>query len=420
MPSSVTVRMYDVGFGDAFLVTVTDGDGRPWRMLVDCGVHMHGASRPIRETVAGLVEDLRTVAAGEAPHLDVVVATHRHADHISGFSEPAWEEVSVGEVWVPFVEDLTDEDTAALRGDLDAGPRLLLELIEEVGRRLAAEGAGALPPALAMAESFALNARSNATAMNRLLGREGLGFAAPHRVRYLPDVDAADNAIDVPGQDATVHVLGPPRDAESLRRMEPPAQSRWLRLAAETATGAGRQPLFNPGYTVAVLPREHRQLRADAAGMRLDEVANVEEVLAAASVLERAVNNTSLFFVLRVGRRRLLFPGDAQHGAWQHVLDDPTSRALVSGVDLYKIGHHGSHNATPKEFVAQCLAAGAYAMLPWGLVERWQDTIPKAELMTALRDGGHHVVRADERTGLVERVAHDPDGRWSEVSLPVD
>ena len=39
-----TVRMYNVGFGDSFLVTVPRR-GRPWRMLVDCGVHMQGAGQ---------------------------------------------------------------------------------------------------------------------------------------------------------------------------------------------------------------------------------------------------------------------------------------------------------------------------------------------------------------------------------------
>ena len=46
-------------------------------------------------------------------------------------------------------------------------------------------------------------------------------------------------------------------------------------------------------------------------------------LLAAASVLEQSVNNTSLFFVLEVGGLRLLFPGDAQYGAWEHVRNNP-------------------------------------------------------------------------------------------------
>ena len=52
-------------------------------------------------------------------------------------------------------------------------------------------------------------------------------------------------------------------------------------------------------------------------------------LLAAASVLEQSVNNTSLFFVLQVGGLRLLFPGDAQYGAWEHVRGNPEAMELI-------------------------------------------------------------------------------------------
>ena len=100
--ATVEVRMYNVGFGDAFRIIVRRGD-QTWRMLVDCGVHSHGDRRPIGESVARIIEELETECDGK-PSLDVVVATHHHADHISGFAENAWKKVEVGEVWVPFVE----------------------------------------------------------------------------------------------------------------------------------------------------------------------------------------------------------------------------------------------------------------------------------------------------------------------------
>jgi hypothetical protein len=47
---TVEVRMYNVGFGDAFRITVRRGE-QTWRMLVDCGVHSHGAARPLKDSV---------------------------------------------------------------------------------------------------------------------------------------------------------------------------------------------------------------------------------------------------------------------------------------------------------------------------------------------------------------------------------
>ena len=53
-----------------------------------------------------------------------------------------------------------------------------------------------------------------------------------------------------------------------------------------------------------------------------------------------------------IGRTRLLFPGDAQIENWQYALKlSPRSKAIrktLATVDLYKVGHHGSRNATPK------------------------------------------------------------------------
>ena len=82
---TVEIRMYNVGFGDAFRITVRRGD-ETWRMLVDCGVHAHGAARPLAESVKQIIDDLAEDCGG-TPHLDVVVGTHHHRDHIVGFAD---------------------------------------------------------------------------------------------------------------------------------------------------------------------------------------------------------------------------------------------------------------------------------------------------------------------------------------------
>jgi hypothetical protein len=68
--------------------------------------------------------------------------------------------------------------------------------------------------------------------------------------------------------------------------------------------------------------------------------------------LDDAMNNTSLILLLEVGELSMLFPGDAQIENWQFTLDklknDPVLRAKLAAIDLYKVGHHGSRNATPR------------------------------------------------------------------------
>jgi hypothetical protein len=64
------------------------------------------------------------------------------------------------------------------------------------------------------------------------------------------------------------------------------------------------------------------------------------------------MNNTSLILLFEVGGKKLLFAGDAQIESWEYVLktadDREEIRALLAEVDVYKVGHHGSLNATPK------------------------------------------------------------------------
>jgi hypothetical protein len=81
--------------------------------------------------------------------------------------------------------------------------------------------------------------------------------------------------------------------------------------------------------------------------------------------LNKGINNTSLVlaFELTTSGRVLLFAADAQRGNWKSwnsasfedekkPKDDPgrtiTAKDLLARTVLYKVGHHGSHNATLK------------------------------------------------------------------------
>jgi len=398
-----TVRMYNVGFGDSFLVTVPRR-GRPWRMLVDCGVHMQGAGE---HDLDSIVEDIINTVAADSdtrPRIDVVVATHRHRDHIAGFDNERWHDVEVGEVWLPWVEDPEDSDAVALRNRQQAAALNLHTHFAAGGDDDRAE--------------FVLNSLSNDDAMWVLQN----GFAGAPKRRYISAQGA--KAHPLPGvRGGCVYFLGPPRDPRNLAAMDPPKAQRWLApsvTAASPAAGAGAAaaPDLFPGFTVPAgdFARRHPHLVVDdklLASFREEPV----DTLTAASLLDRAVNNTSVMFLLQVGDALLLFPGDAQWGAWQPLLDDADVRSLLTRTTLYKVSHHGSHNGTPVEMATDVLG-GVLSLISVRPIERWAH-IPKEELVASLLTPPRHLVSSVfvDNEAAVTGVRCHPTGLWKEAEL---
>jgi hypothetical protein len=143
-----------------------------------------------------------------------------------------------------------------------------------------------------------------------------------------------------------------------------------------------------------------------------------DDDLAAAVALDKAVNGTSLMLMFEFGDAFLLFPGDAQWGAWQAALADPTSRDLLTKTTFYKVGHHGSHNATPRAFLEDVLAqrtiwGAAVSVRP---IARWPE-IPKQELMDRLQACATHVVRSDRPAPTGEGVT-TREGISTDFAIP--
>jgi len=66
--------------GDCLLITLRRNKGKPYFIMIDCGVIL-GTPRPA-DRMTQVVNDIVATTGG---HVDLLVATHEHWDHLSGF-----------------------------------------------------------------------------------------------------------------------------------------------------------------------------------------------------------------------------------------------------------------------------------------------------------------------------------------------
>lgn len=404
---TVRIRMYNTGFGDCFLLRFP-GTDRERKVLIDCGKHTHSTCKPpIQKIVSQVLADIRD--SDGTPRIDLVVATHRHLDHVSGFAVEGWDDVEVGEVWMPWTED---PDDPVARRICERQSLRALQLHREMIPRL-----NLSPARRDYLLGYAGNNLTNSTAM-RVLHE---GFQGAPRRRFLPTAASGPGQVQtqlLPGVE--VYVLGPSRNEGVIRDMDPPQGESFLRYQSASAgsTEVSHAP-FSECWTLdrdqyiawfvgRNLPDPLSDFTEQSAAHLRKQLENPEMELAA--TLEKSVNGTSLVLLFKLGRAVLLFPGDAQWGTWNEILRDERWRHLLQSVSFYKVGHHGSHNATPRRFVDEFLPPTACAMIPTDNVAQWP-TIPKPALLERLRQQQVHFVRSD-------RADSGDDPRFRRQALP--
>jgi len=500
--------MYGQGLGDCFLLTFPgpETERHPVHVVIDCGVIAGTSDDALR--LQRIVGD---IAAATENHVDLLVITHEHWDHLSGFlkAKEQWKEIQVDRLWVAWTE----------RDDPDGLPGVLRRILEKHRMALAT-----------MADRGARLGLNNQTETVRsLLGfmmdepGPGLTFAAAPTVGdamaaaldLVPDEDRRDylepgEVRRVPKTDVRCYVLGPPRSDTRLQQTDPSRDHETYELAA--ASGSGRwgdgldpralverdelRPLsamershspFN-AFTMSLLgpthagadiavaaelgmderdrflmaaeletyektfpfDRSHRVPLADAdraarehpeaypalasyihemnhwRRIDFDWLGPAEEL---ALQVDHLTNNTSLVLSFELpaeraeDRKVLLFVGDAQVGNWLSwgdiqrwtsvgdagpVPEVVDIREMLGRVAFYKVGHHGSHNATLKKAVEAMPGDGSLmAFIPVSIpvaheVKGWTK-MPRESLVEALSersDGGVLLPDGDIGPGL--------------------
>jgi len=413
---AIRVRMYRVGFGDFFLLTVPTGSAGPQHILIDCGVHA-GNIGSMSDCVADLAE-----ATGRK--LALVIVTHYHADHLSGFATQADEFATfeVGAVWITNRLDPDDGQAMAMKRQLaSVASNLQLQLqlrlqlgLDEREELVARQALAKVENALG--SGFGVTGSGNEKALDVVTS----GFRNRPPVFYYEAGDEPELPAELEGE-LTAEVLGPaPKDSSSEFTASDNRLEQYL--AAASAKGVPDATAFRPfdrewPATASDYPPEAFRPWDGAAEMeRTLHAMQPDALAAAAELIDGTLNNQSLVILFTCRDRKLLFVGDAQWGNWAYWLygkgvkgKAPAitkhAREILGSIDFYKVGHHGSTNATPipavaampAEFAAMCSTETGYPSKKrtYGSLAK-KTEVPRIALMEALETRTHRrLVRSD-------------------------
>jgi len=385
----VRIRMYRKWLGDCFLLTFRNGDKKT-HIMIDCGA-LSGTPEG-KEKVTGAVDDIVKETDGK---LAALVVTHEHWDHVSGFSDASdsFKNFSnIAQVWAAWTED-PNQTVAREKKKLN---QLLFDSVHLALQNWGAsesdedqQRGGAVSAIMDFMPPGGLAAFSVSTdaAMTHALSLGKQRLLSPGEIIEVEEV---------PG--LRVYVLGPPKDITELHKMlgevgkDMYGLMLGLPLAGTTeaflsAAGDKSDPRAQDRYVPfepylqwdeATWMKEKHWMdlatRYNAEPLRKIDRDWLNTAAQLALQLDSYTNNTSLVlaFELPGTKEVLLFVGDAQVGNWQswvgmefpnpeassdnsdkrktsHSEEKVRAADLLSRTIFYKVGHHGSHNATLKQ-----------------------------------------------------------------------
>lgn len=352
-PTLLTLRAYQVGFGDCFLLTF-HYPSKDRHVLIDFG----STGRPSGtdpKLMLQVAEDIEKECGGK---LDAVIATHRHKDHISGFTTSKGK--GTGDViarckpdvviqpWTedpkakPDAEDSTTISadvkhfTASLQSMHTVSASVLIEAQSMRRQNFDAKLVGQL-------DFLGDDNLTNLSAVQNLMTMGKKNF-------YVHYGTKSGLEQMLPG--VKIHVLGPPnlKQSQEIRAERSKDAAEFWHFQAM----AGQDANIKGG----TLFQRARSLSGNQSPpnarwfVRQLRTIRGEQLLGLVRSLDQSMNNTSIILLFEIGKKKLLFPGDAQIENWSYALnrakEDKGLMDLLKNVNLYKVGHHGSLNATPK------------------------------------------------------------------------
>jgi hypothetical protein len=317
---SITLRAYNVLFGDALLVSWDEDDGahHAW---VDFG-NFHNDANAVFEMV---YNDVLTRTGGK---LDLLVITHRHLDHMEGFfslRKRFKADFTIQRVWHAHVTSSLDHvfeiAERTLRSVL---PASIPDSDTDIGR--------------VFRNNFGASGDKIRQQMADILKDIGVPASRIFKIhRGLNLKQALPPGLKRLG----IEVFGPEKDSKRyLQPLEHALQARGIAISAVNGQikAIKRDPFA--GARAVKFRQSPLAGLADVARLRRQLQSGGLDVLGA---VDTTRNNTSIVMRLTHGAARLLLVGDAEEMSWEIM----RKNGAPLNADVIKVGHHGSINASP-------------------------------------------------------------------------
>jgi hypothetical protein len=391
----VRIRMYKQGLGDCFLLTFPRTP-KPFHMLIDCGAlaSKHYGDAEMKLVVA----DIKKTTGGK---IDVLAATHEHWDHISGFTQAKelFDQIDVKKVWVAWTEDPDSDEAKQIRSEFKKQKKAVEKALARIPDSKKNRQMGLYKKTLTELFGFygGLGAAATGPGRTETAWQYILDKASKHYC------DPKGRPLELEGVTGVrVFVLGPPQDPDFIRKKLSTRETYDSKHAMSLATSflaAVDDTAVDPEIRARAFPFEqHHWIASNAArnqqffrehygfdDLEANEWRRIDhDWLTAAGELalniDSYTNNTCLALAIELtgSEKVLLFPGDAQVGNWLSwdelewkLKNAGGETSTVKAADLlartvvYKVGHHGSHNATLREKgLERMISPNLVAMIP--------------------------------------------------------
>ena len=318
----LTVRAYNVGFGDCILISWDEPD-RTHHAWIDFGTHHQDDN----SAYLPVFEDIKARTGGR---LDLLLVSHRHLDHMGGFYDLRTrlkDEFQVARVWHSFVTPAVDDQfkiasdalTKTLPRELQTAPGMIGDVYRnnlELSSRDRMDAIEAIFPATSVFR------------IHRQLDLVTSGALPSGLTRMKIDVLA-------PEQDSKVYLV-PIDTGLAARKALDDHFSQFSGTYGSAAGGVGAAVVASapdddvPDFLkLADFARLRRLLRSGGL-----------DLLAA---INKSRNNTSIVSRWKWQDVTLLLTGDAELESWALM----RNHGADFGSTVLKVGHHGSINASP-------------------------------------------------------------------------